>query len=147
MTGPKMHWIWAFVSVLMLALVASITLPSHAWGGRLHHGGHIGKHQHHRPRFHHSSRTDFRHRHRHYHRHHRHHHHRRHQRHRHHHSSVFLGLGFYGYPYAYDYPYYRTYTGTYTPGDHRRFPAFRLPGFFHYPGAIGKGEEEGSVKP
>lgn len=144
MTGPQMHWVWTVVSVLMLALVASITLPSHAWGSRLHHGGHIGKHQHHRPRFHHSSRTDFRHRHRHYHRHDRHHRHdRRHDRHRHHHSSVFLGLGFYGYPYAYNYPYY----GTYTPGDHRRFPAFRLPGFFHYPGAIGKGEEEGSVKP
>ena len=131
MTGPKMRWVWAFVSVLMLALVASLTLPSHAWGSRLHHGRHIGKHQHHH-RLHHRSRTDFRRRH--YHHPHRHHH---------PHSSFFLGLGFYGYPYPYDYPYY----GTYTPGDHRRFPAFRLPGFFHYPGAMGKGEEEGSVKP
>jgi len=130
MTGPKMHRVWTFVSVLMLALVVSITLPSHAWGRRLHHGGHIGKHQHHH-RFHHSGRTDF--------------HHRRYHHHRHHdpRSSFFLGLGFYGYPYPYDYPYY----GTYTPGDHRRFPASRLPGFFHYPGAIGKGEDEGSVKP
>jgi hypothetical protein len=132
MTGPKMRRVWTFVSMLMLALVASVTLPSHAWGSRLHHGGHIGKYQYHRHRLHHSSRTDFRHRH--YHHHH---------RHQHHHSSFFLGLGFYGYPYPYDYPYYRTYT----PGDHRRFPAFRLPGFFHYPGAMGKGEEEGSVKP
>jgi hypothetical protein len=136
MTGPKMRRVWAFVSVLMLALVASVTLPSHAWGSRLHHGRHIGKHQHHHHRLHHSSRTDFRRRH--YHHHHRHHH---------HHSSFFLGLGFYGYPYPYDYPYDYPYYGTYTPGDHRRFPAFRLPGFFHYPGAMGKGEKEGSVKP
>jgi hypothetical protein len=56
-----------------------------------------------------------------------------------------LGLGFYGYPYPYAYPY--PYYGHYAPGEHRRFPAFRLPGFFHYPGAIGKGEAEGSVKP
>jgi hypothetical protein len=59
-----------------------------------------------------------------------------------------LGLGFYGYPYYYPYyPYYYPYYGNYTPGDHRRFPAFRLPGSFYYPGAIGKGEEEGNVKP
>jgi hypothetical protein len=57
-----------------------------------------------------------------------------------------LGLGFYGYPYPYAYPY--PYYGHYAPGEHRRFPAFRLPGFFHYPGAIGKkGEAEGSVNP
>ena len=135
MTGPKIRQGWLFVSVLTLALVVSVTLPSHARGSRRHHGGHIGRHQY-PHRFHHSSRTDFRHRH-----------YYRHPRHHHNASSLFLGLGFYGYPYPYGYPYDYPSYGTYMPGDHRRFPAFRLPGFFHYPGAIGKGEEEGSVKP
>ena len=59
--------------------------------------------------------------------------------HSHFHSHSFLGFSFYGYPYSryYDSLYYYTYK----PGEHRRFPAFRLPGFFHYPGAVGKGEE------
>ncbi len=43
----------------------------------------------------------------------------------------FYSYGYYGYPYAY---------GPYYPEEHRRFPAFRLPAFFHYPGALGKGE-------
>ena len=61
----------------------------------------------------------------------------RHFHHRHFHHHAFLGLGFYGYPYIpYYYPSY-----PYAPGEHRRFPAFRLPGFFPYLGAIGKGEE------
>jgi hypothetical protein len=52
-----------------------------------------------------------------------------------------LGFGLYGFPYS---PYYYpSYYYPYAPGEHRRFPAFRLPGFFHYPGAIGK-EEEGN---
>jgi hypothetical protein len=133
MIGPNRRRVWTFVSVLMLALVASVTLPSHAWGSRRYRGGHMYQHHH---RFHHSSRTDFRHRHYHHH-----------PRHHYDDSSFFWGLGFYGYPYSYPYPYAYPYYGHYTPGEHRRFPAFRLPGFFHYPGAIGKGEAEGSVKP
>jgi len=58
--------------------------------------------------------------------------------HRHFHSHSFLGFGFYGSPYS---PYSYSPYSTYQPGEHRRFPAFRLPGFFYYPGAIGKGEE------
>jgi hypothetical protein len=140
MTRPNIRWIWTLASVLLLALVASVSLPSHAWGSRRQHGVHIGKHQQHRHhRFHPSVRTDIRHRH--FRHHHHHHHHHGHSRH-------FFGLSFYGYPfYGYPYPYYYPYYyGNYTPGDHRRFPAFRLPEFFHYPGAIGKGEER-SIKP
>jgi hypothetical protein len=63
--------------------------------------------------------------------------------HRHFHSRSFLGFGFYGFPF-YGFPYspyyYPSYYSPYAPGEHRHFPAFRLPGFFHYPGAIGKGE-------
>jgi hypothetical protein len=75
-------------------------------------------------------------------------------RHHHHHSHVRsffgFGLGFYGYPYSpYYYPdYYSGYYAPYYPyqpyesGEYRRFPAFKLPGFFQYPGALGKGEAE-----
>ena len=49
----------------------------------------------------------------------------------------YLFFGFYGYDdYWYDYPL--TYT---VPGEYRRLPAFRMPGFFHYPGALGKDED------
>jgi hypothetical protein len=68
------------------------------------------------------------------------------------HSHAFLGFRFYGYPYypyyPYYYPYYYGYYAPYSPyppyvaGEHRRFPAFRLPDFFQYPGALGKGEAE-----
>jgi hypothetical protein len=51
-------------------------------------------------------------------------------------------LHFYGYPY---YPHYYPYYYPYEPGEHRRFPAFRMPGFFHYPGALGKGEKVGQT--
>jgi hypothetical protein len=45
-------------------------------------------------------------------------------------------FGFYEYDdYWYDYPL--TYT---VPGEYRRLPAFRMPSFFHYPGALGKDE-------
>lgn len=143
MTRPKIRRIWALASVLMLALVASVSLPSHAWGGRRHHGVHIGKHQQHRHHYSHPSvHTDIRHSRF------RHHHFRHHHHHHHGHSRFFFGLNFYGYPfYGYPYPYYGPYRSeSYTPGEHRRFPAFHLPGFFHYPGAIGKGEER-SIKP
>jgi hypothetical protein len=63
----------------------------------------------------------------------------RHRHHHHYHSRFFLGFHSYGYPYGFydNRPYaYRTYA----PGEHRRFPTFRLPGLFHYPGALGKGE-------
>lgn len=59
----------------------------------------------------------------------------------------FLGLGIYTYPYGlyddYDYPYYSYADPSYAPGEHRRFQAFRLPGLFLYPGALGKGESGG----
>lgn len=70
---------------------------------------------------------------------------------RHHHGfSHSFGLYFYGAPY-YGYPYYPYYgypyyyrspysSHVYSPEEHRRFPTFQLPGFFHYPGALGKGE-------
>ena len=69
---------------------------------------------------------------------------RRHHHRHHHHSRFFLGFYSYGYPYRFydDRPYaYRTYA----PGEHRRFPTFRLPGLFHYPGALGKGEALGQA--
>jgi hypothetical protein len=73
----------------------------------------------------------------------------------HHHGFGHLGFHFFGYPYFYGpyYPYYSPYYyspyyayapyayGLYAPGEYRLFPAFRLPGLFYYPGAIGKGEE------
>lgn len=77
--------------------------------------------------------------------------HRHHSRFHHPHSHSFFGFGLYGYPYAPYYPYYYDYYDPYAPyyyyppyapGEHRRFPAFRLPGFFQYPGAVGKGEDE-----
>jgi hypothetical protein len=54
-----------------------------------------------------------------------------------HHYSPYAYFGFYdaGAPYAY----------STTPGEYRRLPAFRLPGFFSYPGALGK--EEGLALP
>ena len=67
------------------------------------------------------------------------------------HSHTFLGFSFYGYPY-YGYPYYGypysvyPYSyNVYSPEEHRRFPTFQLPGFFHYLGALGKGEEGDQV--
>lgn len=70
---------------------------------------------------------------------------RHHHRHHHHRHHFFFGLHYYGYPDGfpyYGYPYYaEPYAGpSYYPEEHRRFPAFRLPAFFHYPGALGKNE-------
>jgi len=69
---------------------------------------------------------------------------RHHRRHHHHHSRIFLGFQYFGYPYGFyaDGPY--AYN-PYAPGEHRRFPDFRLPGLFSYPGALGKGETFGPV--
>lgn len=67
------------------------------------------------------------------------------QYHRHYHrhdgysSSTFLGFGYFGYPYGW-YPYGPYAYNPYATSDHRRFPDFRLPAFFDYPGALGKGE-------
>lgn len=65
-------------------------------------------------------------------------HYRRDQHHRHYYYRPYYPFfGFYGYDdYWYDYPL--TYT---VPGEYRRLPAFRMPGFFHYPGALGKDED------
>ena len=70
--------------------------------------------------------------------------HRHHRFHRHHHHGLrsFFSFRYYGYPYPYR-PYY-SYAEPYSPGEHRRFPAFRMPAFFHYPGALAKGEEQGA---
>lgn len=60
---------------------------------------------------------------------------------RHHHGLRYsFGFHYYGYPYWPYLPYYSP--SPYYPGEHRRFPAFRLPAFFHYPGALGKSEEK-----
>ena len=56
--------------------------------------------------------------------------------HRHHHRSYYPFWGFH----YYSYPYWPYYYEAENADVYRRFPAFRLPGFFHYPGAIGKGE-------
>jgi hypothetical protein len=57
--------------------------------------------------------------------------------HRHFSPRHFFGFHFHSSPF-----FYRPYAyESYSPGEHRRFPAFRLPGFFHYPGALGKAEE------
>lgn len=40
----------------------------------------------------------------------------------------------------YGYPFWLYYEGPYGYAMRYRFSNFRLPGFFHYPGAIGKGE-------
>jgi hypothetical protein len=54
-----------------------------------------------------------------------------------HYRPYYPFFGFYEYDdYWYDYP--RTYT---VPGEYLRLPAFRMPSFFHYPGALGKGED------
>jgi hypothetical protein len=50
------------------------------------------------------------------------------------------------FPYFPYFPYYDYYDAYppypyYTPGVSQSFPAFRFPGFFQYPGAIGKGED------
>jgi hypothetical protein len=76
-----------------------------------------------------------------------------------------LSFGFYhGYPFwpYYDRPYYYapSYVTPYSPGVHQRFPDFRHPGFFSYPGSLGRldgditltdpekpGEESQSSKP
>ena len=54
---------------------------------------------------------------------------------------------YYPFPYYPFYDYYGYYDAYplyqyYTPGVSQSFPAFKLPGFFQYPGAIGKGEDE-----
>lgn len=64
--------------------------------------------------------------------------HRRYPFHHHHGFHSFFGLHYYPYPY---HPY-SYYVEPYYPGEHRRFPAFRMPAFLHYPGALGKGEKE-----
>jgi hypothetical protein len=64
-----------------------------------------------------------------------------------HHSRAFLGFQYFGYPYGF---YADPYAyNSYAPGEHRRFPDFRLPAFFGYPGALGKGEalEQTSERP
>jgi hypothetical protein len=65
------------------------------------------------------------------------------------HVHTFFGLGFYGYPFGFYYPWYYDYYAPYYypyqpygPGEHQFFPDFKLPGFFQYPGAVGKGEDE-----
>lgn len=88
------------------------------------------------------------------------------RRHRHHHHRYHLHFGFhhhwphyYYWPHYYWPPYYYWpphywpyapydyYGRPYTPSERRRFPApaFRLPGLFHYPGALAKDEPIGSA--
>ena len=122
MTRPHRPRLWPLACVLLLALGTSVTLPGRAWGGRPQHGVSGGA----------SHRYGS---HRHGHGSHRHHHSHGHYR----YSRPFLGLYFFDYPYPYYWPYYYE---SYAPGAHQRFPAFRLPGGFQYPGAIGKGEVE-----
>lgn len=90
----------------------------------------------------------------------RHHHiHRSHHSHHHHHHSLHYLFGFSPFPYdpfwPHWYPYwpyywpYEAYGGApryYAEGEHRRFPAFRMPAFFRYPGAIAKGEDVAGQK-
>jgi hypothetical protein len=131
MTRPHLQRLWTLACVLLLALVMSVTLPGRAWGGRSQRDGSGGT----------SHRHDS-------HRHGSHHHGSHHRHGSHHHGHYyyryprpFFGLYFFDYPYPYPYygPYYYE---SYAPGAHQRFPAFRLPEFFYYPGAIGKGELE-----
>jgi hypothetical protein len=70
--------------------------------------------------------------------------------HPHHHHRPHDLFWFYGYPYDFYWPYYYPYwpyyaygdgPGYYAEGDHRRFPAFRMPAFFRYLGAIAKRED------
>ena len=75
--------------------------------------------------------------------HHRRHHHRHHHFYRRHYPDSFFSFRFrYGYPfwpYYYEPYYYRPgYVTPYSPGVHQRFPDFRHPGFFSYPGSLGK---------
>jgi hypothetical protein len=62
--------------------------------------------------------------------------------HRHYPDSFFSFRFHYGYPfwpYAYNLYYYGPgYVTPYSPGIHQRFPDFRHPGFFSYPGTLGK---------
>ncbi len=87
----------------------------------------------------------------------------RHRRHHHHYRSHahfgyyhywpyhYYWPDYYWYPYYWPYPpygYYGPYDDrTYAPSERRRFPvpAFRLPGLFHYPGALAKDEHIGST--
>jgi hypothetical protein len=153
MTGQNMRIFWALASgMLVLSLVTTMAGPSPAWAESRRHRSHFESQ---RPRIgepRHVQRQPLQHRpgvpqrlHR-QHSHHGHGHH-------HHHGFGYLGFHFFGYPYLYSPYYYSPYYYSpyygygpyayelYAPGEHRYFPAFRLPGFFHYPGAIGKGEE------
>lgn len=47
---------------------------------------------------------------------------------------------YYGYPYYYGYPFWFDYDEPYVVGGYYWTLNFRLPAFFHYPGAVGKGE-------
>jgi hypothetical protein len=77
--------------------------------------------------------------------------HRGHRDHRHRRLHYLFGFSYYPFdPYwpYYDpfWPYWPYYPydygpGYYVEGEHRRFPAFRMPAFFRYPGAIAKGGE------
>jgi hypothetical protein len=118
MTRPHRPRLWPLACVLLLALVMSMTWPCRAWGGRPQHGvsgGASHRHGSHRHGSHHRGHYYYR------------------------YPRPFFGLYFFDYPYPYYGPYYYEF---YTTGAHQRFPAFRLPEFFHYPGAIGKGEVE-----
>ena len=71
----------------------------------------------------------------------------RHSRHHYHYHRYywhdpFWRFHYYGYPFwlYYEYPFWPYYEGPYGYPMRYRFLNFRLPGFFHYPGAIGKGE-------
>jgi len=74
--------------------------------------------------------------------------HRHYNRHNDYNSRVFLGFRYFGDPYGF-YDNRPDHYGRYAPGEHRRFPDFRLPAFFNFPGALGKGEalEKSSPQP
>jgi hypothetical protein len=145
MTGQNRSTFWTLASgMLLLSLVMAVAGPSSAWGESRHPRSRVEMQ---RPRMQpeHFPRQPLQHRQgvpQRFQQQHDHHH---------HHSFGHLGFHFFGYPYFYGpyYPYYYSpyyYSpyyayAPYAPGEYRIFPAFRLPGLFYYPGAIGKGEE------
>ena len=146
MTGQNRRIFWALASgMLVLSLVTTMVRPSPAWADSRRHRSHSESLRPHIEQRH-FQRQPLQHRHGVPQRSH------RHDHHHHHHGFGYLGFNFFGYPYYYSPYYYSPYYygpyygygpyayGLYAPGEHRYFPAFRLPGFFHYPGAIGKGE-------